>query len=186
MPQSVNKQAHAVSGVLTFALEAAIDARGSFTEIFRNQWTDDHRPAQWNLIHSHPNSMRGIHVHARHSDYLVAVSGNMQVAMKDLRRSAPSFGQSLVLRLGAAMPSGLLIPPGIAHGFFFDDDATHLYSVSEYWCPEEEMGCHWRDPSLQFDWSVVPNPVISQRDDSLGSLAQLRQQLEPFQHLFRP
>jgi dTDP-4-dehydrorhamnose 3,5-epimerase len=185
MPESVPIQAHAIGGVRLYSLIPNEDARGSFTECCREQWLDGPRSVQLNLVRSVPGTLRGIHVHVRHSDYLTVVDGVMQVCLGDLRAASPSFGCWDVVRFAAGEPRAVYIPPGVAHGFYFPVATTHLYGMSEYWCPEEEMGCHWADPALDLAWSVPDDPIVSARDARLGSLDALLRQMEPYQSLFR-
>ncbi|MDX9767338.1 MAG: dTDP-4-dehydrorhamnose 3,5-epimerase family protein [Ectothiorhodospiraceae bacterium] len=184
MPGTVPILDHAIRGVRLLRLSPNDDTRGSFTEFCREQWLDVPRSVQWNLVHSHARVLRGIHVHIRHYDYLVVIDGSTQVAIGDLRQASPTTGQWDVVTLDARELTAISIPPGVAHGFWFPKRTIHLYGMSEYWCPEEEMGCHWADPALSLDWRVA-DPIMSARDAELGSVQNLMHDLAPYQHLFR-
>ena len=69
--------------------------------------------------------------------------------------------------------SALLIPPGVAHGFYFHEPSLHVYAVSEYWEPADELGCHWADDGLGLRWPD-PAPLISERDAALPPLSELK------------
>lgn len=71
----------------------------------------------------------------------------------------------------------VVIPPGVAHGFYFPVPSIHIYSVTEYWDPADELGCQWSDPELGIPWDVR-NPQISPRDAALPSLEALLETLE--------
>jgi dTDP-4-dehydrorhamnose 3,5-epimerase len=129
-------------------------------------------PVQWNAVSSRTNVLRGVHVHVVHWDYLLLVRGSALVALRDLRSGSPTEGESTIVELNSARVRALVIPPGVAHGFYFLEESIHIYSVSEYWNEEDELGCHWADPELQFDWPVS-KPELSQRDASAGSLSLL-------------
>jgi len=184
MPESLTRQRRPISGVKLHELVQNDDARGSFTEFYRAMWIDGPPSAQFNLVRSNPKTLRGIHVHVRHWDYLVVVQGVMHLCVGDLRTSSSTFGAWDAIVLDSSRPQAAVIPPGVAHGFYFPQSCTHLYGISEYWCPEEEMGCHWADPSLKLGWNVDAQPILSARDSSLGSLKNLLRQLEPYQHAF--
>ncbi len=124
---------------------------------------------QWNLVRSRAGSLRGVHVHARHADYLLAVSGTLQLALKDIRPDSPSFGLGCELELSGEVPTGVVIPPGVAHGFHFPADTTYLYSVTAYWDLSDELGCAWNDPALGFGWKVADGVRLSERDRAAGS-----------------
>ena len=73
-----------------------------------------------------------------------------------------------------------MIPPGVAHGFYFLEPSLHVYAVSEYWNPADELGCHWADPDLELQWPD-PSPLVSERDARSQSLRALLAELEPRQ-----
>lgn len=183
MPRSVEPERHPISGVQLVSLTSHGDARGSFTEIHRESWFSEPRPVQWNLVHSRAGSLRGIHVHVRHGDYLVVSGGNMQLCLGDLRERSSTYGRWDLVDLRAEPLQLVYVPPGVAHGFYFPVASHHLYGMSEYWCPEEEMGCHWADPALNLAWQVKDSPTLSPRDSQLGTLAHLIDQMKPYQPL---
>jgi dTDP-4-dehydrorhamnose 3,5-epimerase len=71
----------------------------------------------------------------------------------------------------------LVIPPGVAHGFYFPRPSLHAYAVSHYWNPLDELGCRFDDPELGITWPD-PNPTLSERDKTLPPLAVLLRSLE--------
>lgn len=164
------------SGVVLRTLNAHPDERGAFTEIFREHWNDGPSPVQWNLVRSGANVFRGVHVHVRHSDYLVLVEGRATIGLVDLRPGSDTLGVAVTLRLSSELLQSLVIPPGVAHGFLFEEASIHVYAVSDYWDPDDELGCRWDDPELELDWPER-SPILSARDADLPSLAVLRAQL---------
>lgn len=162
-------------GVLLRRLEAHLDERGSFTEVFRQTWSTGLDPVQWNVVSSLPGVLRGVHVHPRHCDFLVMVSGRASIGLLDLRPGAGDRG--LVVEMNAAEPQALTIPPGVAHGFMFHAPSVHLYSTSEYFDPIDELGCRWDDPALRIPWPDA-EVRLSPRDRGLPALAELRARLE--------
>jgi len=60
---------------------------------------------------------------------------------------------------------GLLIPPGVAHGFVTLTEATVNYIVSNYYDGKDEYGVAWNDPELAVDWQV-DDPQVSSRDQN--------------------
>src|SRR5262245_62071368 len=89
-------------GVKILPLHRNFDARGDFTEIFRNSWIPDTAPVQWNLLRSRAHAMRGMKVHLRHHDYQIVVQGKESVGLKDLRQDSPTHDLSTLLTLDAS------------------------------------------------------------------------------------
>jgi dTDP-4-dehydrorhamnose 3,5-epimerase len=161
------------AGVEHHRLQPHADARGTFTELFRDTWGLGVEPVQWNGVRSEANVLRGVHVHWRHADYLTVVAGQVAVGLHDLREGSPTEGRGALVSLAADEPSGLVIPPGVAHGFYFPEPSFHVYAVSHEWDPDDELGCRWDDPELEIPWPCT-DPVLSERDDALGRLSQVR------------
>ena len=167
-------------GVTLYPLNPHPDYRGVFTEVFRSEWDTAIEPVQWNLAHSEAGVLRGVHVHPRHDDYLVLVRGRASVGLRDLRQGSPSEGQAALVGLDSDAPAGLFIPHGVAHGFYFHEESTHLYAVSHYWDTNDEKACLWSDPALEIPWPVE-TATASQRDANAQSLDELLTEIAPFQ-----
>jgi dTDP-4-dehydrorhamnose 3,5-epimerase len=161
-----------IVGVRLRHLLVHADARGSLTELFREEWETGIRPIQWSITHSAANVLRGVHIHPSHADYLVVASGHVSVGLRDLRRGSPTEGRATLLELHGKRLAGLTIPPGVAHGFFFHQPSTHVYGVSEYWDPGDELRCHWADPALEIPWPVG-DPHLSPSDAGAPPLAEI-------------
>lgn len=164
------------AGVLLRPLVPYRDHRGSFTELFRESWDMDVRPIQWNAADSLPNVLRGVHVHFRHDDYLVVLRGRASIGLMDLRDESSTRDLGAVVELDGERPAALKIPTGVAHGFYFHTESTHLYGVTRYWDPRDELSCRWDDPELTIPWTPH-HPTLSERDARAQSLAALRAEL---------
>src|SRR5204863_6404317 len=114
-------------GVELHRLRTHRDPRGSFTEVFRQEWDVDLAPVQWNAVHSEAGTLRGVHVHVHHDDYLVVLKGRASVGLRDLREGSPTQRRSVLLELDEDSLSALVIPHGVAHGFYFHESSVHLY-----------------------------------------------------------
>jgi dTDP-4-dehydrorhamnose 3,5-epimerase len=161
-----------IAGVRLVHLNMQSDDRGTFTELYRAEWGTDVCPVQWNFVRSGARVLRGVHVHLRHSDYLCVVRGRAVIGLRDLRRGSPTEGVATLLSLDGRRLQGLVIPPGVAHGFYFPTIAAHVYSVSHYWDPADELGCRWNDPELGIPWPLM-TPRLSPRDEALPTLKEL-------------
>ena len=168
------------AGTVVLPLVAHSDERGTFTEIFRLEWGAGITPIQWNAVRSDAGVVRGVHVHLRHDDYLTVPIGRAAIGLRDLRRGSPTEGLAAVVELGADRPGALVIPHGVAHGFYFHEPSLHVYAVTEYWDPSDELSCHWADPDLEIPWPVQ-SARLSDRDAKSQPLRDLLRQLEPSQ-----
>src|SRR5262249_45880376 len=146
----------------------------------RVEWRVGVEPVQWNAVWSEAGVVRGVHVHVRHEDYLTVPVGRASVGLRDLRRGSPSEGLTALLELGQDEPAALIIPRGVAHGFYFHEPSLHVYAVSEYWDPGDEHACRWDDPELEIPWPVATGGA-SERDQEAQTLAELLAELEPSQ-----
>lgn len=169
-------------GTVLVPLEPHRDDRGVFTELYRAEWATGVEPVQWNAVRSEAGVLRGVHVHLRHEDYLTVPFGRAFVGIRDLRRGSPTEGLATTVELGPDRPGALVIPRGVAHGFYFDEPSLHVYAVSEYWDSEDELGCHWADPDLAIPWPCS-SPRLSERDEQSPPLSDLLARLEPWQPL---
>lgn len=161
------------AGVTLRPLTPHVDTRGVFTELHRASWPDAPPLAQWNAVRSEAGVLRGMHVHCVHTDYLTVVAGSALVGLSDVRPDSPTYGVTETLSLTAEEPAAIVIPPGVAHGFCFTAEAVHVYAMSVEWDPLSDLGCRYDDPELGIAWPVL-RPVLSPRDQSLGSLRELR------------
>lgn len=150
-------------------LEPHRDDRGTFLELYREEWQTDVDPIQWNAVHTNAGVLRGAHVHPRHDDYLTVVRGCATVGLRDLREGSPTEGAAACVELSEERPTAISIPHGVAHGFYFQQPSTHIYSVSHYWDMADELGCRWDDPGLEIPWPQC-EAQISPRDAALPSL----------------
>lgn len=153
-----------IDGVDVVHLDPRIDDRGRFVETYREEWFPG-RPAmvQGNRSDSRPGVLRGLHYHLHQADYWYAASGELFVALHDLRRSSPTRGVSVTLRIGPDDELGVYVPPGVAHGFQAVTEATLTYLVDRTYEPADEHGLAWDDPAAAIPWPV-PDPVLSGRD----------------------
>ena len=150
-------------GVMLRSLKAHGDTRGTFMEMYREEWAVGCASVQWNIVHSSANVLRGVHVHVTHADYLIVVTGVMLLGLHDIRDADPAKRRSALIELNAADPVGVTIPPGVCHGFCSALPTTNVYSVSAYWNPADELGCRYDAPELGLTWPLH-TPLLSDRD----------------------
>jgi len=164
------------AGVVCLPLTPHRDERGAFTELFRDEWATAVRPVQWNALATEAGVLRGVHVHARHDDYLTVICGRAFVGVRDVRENTATPGAAACVELSADQPCAISLPPGVAHGFYFPEPSLHVYAVSHYWDQADELGCRWDDPALAIPWPQS-KARLSPRDAALPSLANLQRAL---------
>ena len=154
-----------IEGVILKDLELFSDRRGAFFEIFRKEWLKDifGDTVQMNCSRSKPGVVRGLHYHRRQYDFWVPLKGRLRVGLADLRKGSASSGASMEIEMDAEKPQGLLIPPGVAHGFAALEEVILVYIVNNYYDGSDEHGVSWDDPVLGIDWGIE-DPIISERD----------------------
>jgi dTDP-4-dehydrorhamnose 3,5-epimerase len=156
------------------------DARGAVTEIFRAEWGARVEPIQWNTVVSSPRVLRGVHLHLKHSDYLLLLQGRMSLGLVDLRSGSATERLACSVELTGERLTAVEIPPGVAHGFYYHEQSIHIYAVDHYWDLADELGCYWADPELGLAWPE-PEAIVSERDGCLPPLSVLIKTLEGVQ-----
>ncbi len=124
---------------------------------------------QDNHSRSAPNVLRGLRyqIQQPQGKLVRAIAGAIFDVAVDLRKSAPTFGQSLSCHLSAENKRQLWIPPGFAHGFLvLWDSAEVLYKTTDYYAPQHERCILWNDPDLAIDWPLSASPVVSAKDQA--------------------
>jgi dTDP-4-dehydrorhamnose 3,5-epimerase len=156
------------------------DARGFFMESWNRrafaQAGLDAEFVQDNHSLSRRGVLRGLHYQIREPQgKLVRVtSGEVFDVAVDLRRSSPTFGRSVGMRLSAQNRLMMWIPPGFAHGFLvLSEAADFLYKTTAYYHPEHDRSLRWDDPALGIDWPLDGiEPIVSAKDAAAPVLAQ--------------
>ncbi|MGQ0801332.1 MAG: dTDP-4-dehydrorhamnose 3,5-epimerase family protein [Pseudomarimonas sp.] len=169
-----------IEGVMLRAIDQKTDARGSFAEVFSDRWELPITPRQWSLVRSTAGTLRGMHLHLRHDEWLLPISGHCVVGLHDLRPDSPSSGRSMLIELDANAPQSLCFPRGIVHGWYFPTDCMHLQAVSEpysEYSEDDNFGCHYGDPELAIPWPARPH-IVSERARMFPNLTALRAQLQ--------
>jgi dTDP-4-dehydrorhamnose 3,5-epimerase len=168
------RESDQISDVLIVELGAFADDRGRFTEIFRKEWFPE---VEWNMVQSNRSDsssgvLRGLHYHHKQVDYWYVTKGAIRAGLVDLRKSSPTFRASQNIDLNERSDMGLLIPTGVAHGFFTITEATLFYIVDQYYDGDDEFGVLWNDPEIGIDWGAI-TPVLSPRDQNNRKLADI-------------
>ena len=95
------------------------------------------------------------------------LSGEIFDVAVDIRKSSPTYGQSVGIELSDSNHRQLWIPPGFAHGFLVTSDtAVVLYKVTNYYDPQSERCIVWDDHDLAINWPIGAQPLLSTKDQA--------------------
>ena len=145
------------------------DERGFFYESFNQDKFEKMTGkkitfVQDNYSKSNKNTLRGMHYQKEpygHEKLVSCIHGKALDVCIDLRTDSKSFGfvDHVLIEPGK---KSLLIPRGVAHGFYALSDITLMaYFTSSVYNPDYDSGVLWS--SINFEW---PNkhPIVSERD----------------------
>ncbi len=153
-----------ISGVMIEPLEVHADDRGFFTELARlgsgrlatQMVPDGQRRIQLSASLTYPGAIKAIHYHYEQTDLWAPIAGMLQVFLCDFRRSSPTFGVINTLYVGQLRPWGILIPPGVGHGYkvLGVQSAQLVYLTDRYYNPEDEGRLPYNCPDIAYDWEL--------------------------------
>ena len=156
------------------------DSRGFFFESFNQRQFEQltgFAPSfvQDNHSRSARGVLRGLHyqIQQPQGKLVRVIAGEVFDVCVDMRRSSPTFGQSVCATLSAANHRQLWIPPGFAHGFLVtSESADFVYKTTDYYAPEYERSVLWNDAVLAIPWPLDGEPLLSAKDKAVTPLAQ--------------
>jgi dTDP-4-dehydrorhamnose 3,5-epimerase len=154
------------------------DARGFFLESYNRRAMVaagiDVQFVQDNHSRSARGVLRGLHYQIEHAQgkLVRVISGEVYDVAVDMRRSSPTFGRSIGMKLSADEKQMLWIPPGFAHGFLvLSDAAEFLYKSTDYWYPQFERSLLWNDSALGIAWPLTQAPTLAAKDAAATPLS---------------
>ncbi len=173
----------AIPDVLIIEPKVFGDQRGYFFESFNQQAFNQGTGLNVNFVQdNHSRSalgvLRGLHYQiSQPQGKLVRVaSGEVMDVAVDIRKSSPTFGQWVSVRLSGENHRQLWVPPGFAHGFVvLSETADFLYKTTDYYAPQFERCILWNDPAVGIDWQIdqlKDTPKLSGKDVQGILLAQ--------------
>ena len=164
------------------------DNRGYFIETFRQDLFDKAIGYRVNFIQDNESKstkgvLRGLHYQLppyTQSKLVRVIEGNVLDVAVDIRKSSPTFGQSVTAELTAENKHQLFVPHGFAHGFVvLSDSATFAYKVDNYYAPEHDRGIAFDDKDLAIDWYLPLDTLqLSDKDKNHPTLANVKDLFE--------
>jgi dTDP-4-dehydrorhamnose 3,5-epimerase len=162
------------------------DARGFFLESYRaNVWAE-HGISDTFVQDNHSRSgrgvLRGMHfsIGAGQAKLVRCARGRILDVVVDLRRASPTYGTWEGVELDDELARQLYIPVGFAHGFcVLSEIADVTYKCSTYYDGAIERGFRFDDPAVAIAWPSDTELVVSERDSTAPTLAEIASEL-PF------
>ena len=136
-----------IGGVEIHELGNVLTRSGFMTEIFRTDWAGHAIGVrQVNWVQLNPAGVTDWHAHARQTDRIVGVGGVIKLALWDGRSASATRGATEIIRIGAARPVLVVIPPGVWHGLRNEsgEPTGYLNVIDELYVHEEPD--NWRLP----------------------------------------
>jgi dTDP-4-dehydrorhamnose 3,5-epimerase len=162
-----------IEGCTPLCVTVNADHRGCLFEIFREEWAGTFRTVQWNACMSRAGVMRGAHVHIGYDEFYTLPFGRVFVALRDIRRTSPTFAKSVGFEWSAADGFAVPVPAGVAHAVLFLEDSVLAFALSNYWKSElDAIGCRWDDLDPSLRWPTG-SATLSNRDTEAGSFADM-------------
>lgn len=156
------------------------DERGCFSETYnlvdfkKNGINVDF--VQDNYSKSCAKVLRGLHYQKApytQAKLIKCIKGKILDIAVDIRPESSTFKQYVKIELSSESNYQLFIPEGFAHGFVVKSlEAEVLYKVSNYYNPESECGIFWADKTLNIDWGINFEPILSEKDKNLPAFEE--------------
>lgn len=160
-----------IEGAVILEPDVFGDARGFFKESYNREqfaalglnWDF----VQDNVSYSTKGILRGLHFQAppyQQGKLVSVMQGEVVDVAVDIRKSSPTYGQHLAVRLSGDNHRMFYVPPGFAHGFqVLSDSCYFCYKCTGSYNRAAEGGLMWNDPDLGIDWPIT-DPLISDKD----------------------
>ena len=186
LPRPMNRLETRLPGLVL--LEPAVygDARGFFSETYReNVWAEHgvrERFVQDNHSRSRLGTLRGMHFQTEpgQAKLIRCARGRILDVVVDLRREHGTFGEYETAELDDESMRQLFIPVGFAHGFLvLSEEADVVYKCSSYYDGATESQIAYDDPDLALPWPADVDILVSDRDREAPRLADVADDL-PF------
>lgn len=165
-----------IKGVWVIEPKVFQDARGYFMEAFK-QAEFEANVGKVNFIQDNESKssygvLRGLHYQKgefAQAKLVRVLRGEVLDVAVDIRRSSPTFGQHVAVRLSEENKRQLFIPRGFAHGFVvLSPEAVFTYKVDNVYAPQSEAGIIFNDPKLGIAWGVDEADMLLSDKDKLS------------------
>ena len=123
---------------------------------------------QDNESNSRKGVLRGLHFQFppyAQAKLIKAATGSVLDVAVDIRKDSKTYGKYYSVVLTGKNKKMLYIPEGFAHGFLaLEDDTTIQYKCSNFYNKECDASIIWNDSTINIDWGIDYEPIISEKD----------------------
>lgn len=121
--------------------------------------------------------LRGLHYQAKpfgQAKLVRCSKGKIFDVAVDIRPNSKTFGKYVKVELSEENKQMLFIPEGFAHGFVvLSQEAELLYKASGEYNPQADRGILWNDKSINIDWEIDFEPILSEKDTTQPKLSEI-------------
>jgi len=152
------------------------DERGFFMETFRQDSFNESVGQNVTFVQDNhslstsANTLRGLHFQApphAQGKLVRCIRGSITDVAVDARKTSPSYGHHVSVKLSAENAQQLWVPKGFLHGFVTLEPHTEVvYKVTDYYSPECDGNVLWNDPDLAIDWGISEDSVVLSGKDA--------------------
>ena len=145
-------------------LDTFQDYRGEIWTVYSKEFADVSFMSD-KITVSRFGVLRGFHGDSHTAKLITCVSGQMQLAVVDLRRNSQTYGGVETFIISDNEPKVVFVPPGCANAHLsLSDKCVFYYKWSKpYEGPQSQTTIVWNDPELDVKWTIE-NPILSERD----------------------
>ncbi|EIP6096190.1 dTDP-4-dehydrorhamnose 3,5-epimerase, partial [Salmonella enterica] len=165
-----------IPDVLIFEPKVFSDKRGFFMESFNQKVFEEAVGRKIEFVQdNHSKStkgvLRGLHYQVEpyaQGKLVRCIAGEVFDVAVDIRKDSETFGKWVGVNISSENKRQLWIPEGFAHGFLvLSDSADFLYKTSNYYSPIHERGIVWNDPTININWPINIDKILSEKDTIL-------------------
>nr|AAG09501.1 dTDP-6-deoxy-D-glucose-3,5-epimerase [Salmonella enterica] len=165
-----------IPDVLIFEPKVFSDERGFFMESFNQKVFEEAVGRKIEFVQdNHSKStkgvLRGLHYQVEpyaQGKLVRCIAGEVFDVAVDIRKDSETFGKWVGVNISSENKRPLWIPEGFAHGFLvLSDSADFLYKTSNYYSPIHERGIVWNDPTININWPINIDKILSEKDTIL-------------------
>ncbi|EJQ8827107.1 dTDP-4-dehydrorhamnose 3,5-epimerase, partial [Salmonella enterica] len=168
--------------VLIFEPKVFSDERGFFMESFNQKVFEEAVGRKIEFVQdNHSKStkgvLRGLHYQVEpyaQGKLVRCIAGEVFDVAVDIRKDSETFGKWVGVNISSENKRQLWIPEGFAHGFLvLSDSADFLYKTSNYYSPIHERGIVWNDPTININWPINIDKILSEKDTILPNFINI-------------
>lgn len=168
-----------LKGVKVIEPKVFFDERGFFLESYNKKTLEDHGIKINFLQDNHSKSargvLRGLHFQSENPQgkLVRCLKGEILDVVVDINPKSLNFKNFYAVSLSDQNFKQIWIPAGYAHGFCVTSEFAEIqYKCDSYYCPDDQAGIIWNDPSISINWPVK-EPILSPKDRSLPKLNEI-------------